>query len=74
MYTRRELRIYKNGYVDLAKEVVRQWNIDGRPRGDEVGIQLWSDLIDAHMKQQHKHTFKHGASGFSKHEHYTEDH
>jgi len=49
MYKRRELKIMKDGYYDLAKEVIRQWNQDGRPRGDEKGIELWSDIIHSHQ-------------------------
>ena len=51
MYKRRELKIYKKSFYDLAKNVIRQWDIDGRPKGDERGIILWAELIQAHEKQ-----------------------
>lgn len=50
MYKGRELRLKKNGYYDLATEVIRQWNTDGRPRGDMEGVRLWAELLQSHQK------------------------
>jgi len=50
MYKRRELKLHKDGYYDLAKEVIRQWNMDGRPRGDIPGINAWADIIRSHQQ------------------------
>lgn len=49
-YKKRELRLYKNGFCDLAKAVVRQWNTDGRPRSDEDGAKAWSSILKEHHK------------------------
>ena len=48
-YKKKELKLHKNGYYDLAKAVMTQWQIDGRPRGDEIGVKLWVELIKAHQ-------------------------
>lgn len=49
MYKRRELRLHKDGYYDLAKEVIRQWHSDGRPQGDLKGIELWAEMLVSHQ-------------------------
>jgi len=51
MYKKRELKVHKDGYYDLAKEVIKQWNTDGRPKGDKKGVALWAELIQAHQRQ-----------------------
>lgn len=49
-YKKRELRVYKNGFCDLAKAVVRQWNTDGRPRSDEECAKAWGSILKEHHK------------------------
>ena len=49
-YKKRELRVYKNGFCDLAKAVVQQWNTDGRPRSEEEGAKAWSSILKEHHK------------------------
>ena len=48
-YKRHEIKIMKDGYYDLAKEVIRQWNQDGKPRGDLPGIQMWKEVLQVHQ-------------------------
>jgi hypothetical protein len=50
MWHKRELKVHNNPVIDLAAAVIRQWNVDGRPRGDADGVQVWADLISAHAK------------------------
>lgn len=40
-----------NGYVLLALAVIKQWVIDGKPRGDRKGLQPWIDLVKLHMPE-----------------------
>ena len=49
-YKKRELRLYKNGFCDLAKAVIQQWNTDGRPRSEEEGAKAWSSILKEHHK------------------------
>lgn len=60
-YKKRELALRTHGYYDLAKEVIKQWNTDGRPRGDLKQIEIWGDLIRAHESMMHgNHGIRHG--------------
>jgi hypothetical protein len=50
-YKRRELRVMKDGYYDLARAVLHQWNTDGRPQGDVKGVTLWAELVASHQQK-----------------------
>jgi len=49
MYTKREMKIHKNSFVDLASAVIRQWHFDGRPRGDFESIKDWAEILRLHQ-------------------------
>jgi hypothetical protein len=52
----------QHGYYDLAIEIIRQWNEDGRPRGDMPGIRFWADLIAAHERMMRANrSVRHGS-------------
>jgi hypothetical protein len=59
-YKRRELKVHKDGFYDLAKAVMHQWNTDGRPRGDEEGISLWAELLQSHQQQMMRGVVRQG--------------
>ena len=59
-YKRRELKLKTAGYYDLAKEVIRQWNTDGRPRSDLEGIEMWAELVASHQSMMHRSAVKQG--------------
>jgi hypothetical protein len=67
MWTKDELKVKKYGYVDLASAIIKQWNIDGRPRGDKDGVLLWAQLIQAHSSQMHNGSIKHASTDTLKH-------
>jgi hypothetical protein len=50
MFTKDELKIKPNGYVDLAAAIIRQWQLDGKPANDADGIRMWSSLLDSHHR------------------------
>jgi hypothetical protein len=56
-YKREELKVHKDGYSALAAAVMRQWNEDGRPRGDAEGASLWGSIIEAHQQRMRKPTY-----------------
>ena len=73
-YKKRELKLHKHGYYDLAREVLRQWHVDGKPRGDESGIKPWADLLMAHRELMHgKKEGTHNGSYVQRAVKYTED-
>jgi hypothetical protein len=47
-WTKRELTVYKNGTLELAKAVVRQWQLDGCPKQDLKAIEYWKGVIKAY--------------------------
>lgn len=49
-YTKKELKIHKDGARALVRAVVEQWLDDGRPRGDDIDI--WINLLLA-IEQEH---------------------
>jgi hypothetical protein len=52
IYTKRELKLHKDGFQDLAKEIIWQWKADGMPKSDFSGIKLWADFLRSHAKMQ----------------------
>lgn len=62
-YKRHELNLHNKSYVSLAKAVIRQWNMDGRPRGDEEGIVLWGELLDLHQQYLYSASDTYSLSG-----------
>lgn len=50
-WKKREMRLKSQGYYDLAKEVVKQWSMDGKPKSDFEGVKLWAELLIAHKQQ-----------------------
>jgi len=63
MWKKRELRVHNNGIYDLAKEVIKQWNTDGRPRGDMPGVEVWADVLVAHQQQMLTKNSEYSVSG-----------
>jgi len=53
-YKPKELKLKVHGYYDLAQAVIQQWNVDGRPRGDTKGIEMWAELIQSHEQLMHR--------------------
>jgi hypothetical protein len=45
-WTKRELSLYKSGYKDLARAVIRQWVRDKAPESERGMIMLWESLIE----------------------------
>lgn len=48
--------------------------MDGSPKGDEVGIKLWADLLKSHMERKYFSHIKHGTAYVKKSSKYMEDH
>lgn len=44
-WTKRELKIYSEGEIELAKAVIRQWHEDGKPECDKEAITYWFNII-----------------------------
>lgn len=53
-YTKKELRIFKNGAVALAAAVVDQWIQDGKPAADYPGVLPYICMLKAVLKEQDK--------------------
>jgi hypothetical protein len=43
-----ELMLHNKGMRSLAVAVLKQWQLDGKPKGDSESIRLWADLLKAH--------------------------
>lgn len=48
-WTKDELRL-KHGVYDLAKDVIKQWNLDGRPQCDKESVDIWKELLISHAR------------------------
>lgn len=53
-YTKKELRIFKNGAIALAAAVVDQWIQDGKPSADYPGVLPYICMLKAVFKEQDK--------------------
>jgi hypothetical protein len=55
---KKDTLIYNDGYYSLAAAVLKQWNQDGRPRGDMEGVRTWETFIRQHHKMMTSSTYK----------------
>jgi hypothetical protein len=53
-YSKRELTLHKDGFYDLAKEIIWQWKADGMPKNSIAGIRLWADFLISHNRLAEK--------------------
>jgi hypothetical protein len=53
MWRKKELELYANPITGLAEAVIKQWNLDGRPKGDADGVKVWADLLTMYAAAMH---------------------
>lgn len=50
-WTRQELTLKKDGYIDLIIAIIKQWVDDGKPVSDLPQIKLWVQLLDSYVSK-----------------------
>ena len=48
-WTKQELTLLP-GPINLAKAIIRQYILDGKPKSDEQAIKYWQSIIDQYEK------------------------
>lgn len=51
-WTKEELTVYTDGTRALIRAVVKQWIIDGKPRGDDMSP--WFSMMKLYMTKEEK--------------------
>jgi hypothetical protein len=54
------MKIHKHKFYDLAVAIIKQWQLDGKPKGDTEGVKIWADLVAAHQDQMYHDGIKRG--------------
>ena len=49
-WTKRELTL-RSGPVELAKAVIEQWVLDGKPERDREAIKYWENIVKTWTKK-----------------------
>lgn len=55
-YTRDELCVYANGVAAVAQRVIKQWELDGRPKNCIKMIEAWKRIGDEALALKDHHT------------------
>lgn len=45
-YKKSELTLIKNPVKALALAIIKQWQLDGRPKGDAAAIEIWKKIAE----------------------------
>lgn len=50
-WTKREKSVVVNPVLSLAEAVIRQWELDGKPKSDEEAIKYWKGVMQCSIKK-----------------------